>query len=88
MKRIVQFDVDEATYVGSGEDGVYYQVGEHEGKWYVTAVVDSETGAFTEDIMTDDGPYDTENDATTQGKNIAYDWCFYNNVSLEDEQGA
>ena len=82
-KTIVPFDVDDATYVGDEENGVYYQVARGADGWYLTAVVD--TASFVDNLVVDDGPYDSEADAIQGGKNAAFDWCFANDVLLDDE---
>jgi hypothetical protein len=81
-KKIVTFDIDEATYIGNAEDGVYYQIAEKHGKWYMTAVVDSNTGSFVDNLIVDDGPYDTEQEALKAGAAVAQEWCIDNNVHL------
>jgi len=85
--RIVPWDFDEATYVGDEEDGVYYQVarkGQRCG-WYMTAVVDCNTASFCDNLIVDDGPYDTEAEAEEAGKNAAVEWCVNNYVNYEEE---
>lgn len=79
-KPIVDFDVDEATYVGDEEDGVYYQVAKGRKGWYMTAVVDCNTAAFVDTLVSDDGPYDSEAHAITAGQNCAIEWCMDNDV--------
>jgi hypothetical protein len=90
--NIVDFNVDEATYVGSEEDGCYYQCAEHsdaeqpeKAGWYVTVVVDSDTGGFVMDILTDDGPYPSEEEASGAGRGTAIEWCINNGVLLSGE---
>jgi hypothetical protein len=84
-KTIVPFDVDSATYVGDENDGVYYQVARGDDGWYMTAVVNCDTASFVDDLVVDDGPYDSEADAIEGGKNAAFGWCFDNDVLLDDE---
>ena len=80
-----EFDTDEAEYVGNGRDGVYYQTQEYCGKYFVTAMVDSESGHFTEDILTNDGSYDTEQEANDVGLAAATDWCEENDVDTTEK---
>lgn len=82
---IVDFDPDHAVYIGDGEDGVYVQTAEGEGGWYVTTVVDCNTGSFCENGLTDDGPYPTEDEAAGAGVEYAQDWCWSNDVSFDDD---
>ena len=77
----VDFDAPDA-YVGNEEDGVYLSVGEGTGGWYVSAAVDSDSGAFVETLMTDNGPYDTHEAALSIGKYWAYSWCATNGIYL------
>jgi hypothetical protein len=81
----VKWNVDAATYLGDGEDGVYYLAAKSGKKWYVTVVVDSNTGGFVMDIYTDHGPFDTEEDAKGFGENAAYDWCVENGVNTDEQ---
>jgi hypothetical protein len=88
---IVQFDVDEAEWVGDEHDGCYVQVqyidGMDEGDccegWYATVVVDSDTGSFVDDLETDTGPFETKDEALEHGYTVAANWCIDNGVSFE-----
>lgn len=74
-------DVDDgATYIGDERDGVYFDVVEGPGGWYMTAFVDCGSSSFVEDLVEDDGPYETEEAARQAGRNAAGDWCAYNGV--------
>jgi hypothetical protein len=84
-KTIVPFDVDDATYVGDENDGVYYQVAKGEDGWYMTAVVDCNTAHFVDDLVVDDGPYESEAAAIMGGKNAAFEWCMNNHVLWSDD---
>lgn len=84
-KTIVPFDTDDATYVGDGNDGVYYQVAKGDDGWYLTAVVDCNSAHFTADLVVDDGPYESEAAAIMGGKNAAFGWCLDNGVAFDDE---
>jgi len=83
--QIVPWNVDHAIYVGDDEDGVYFQTAKGPDGWYVTAVVDSNTGAFVDTILDDDGPYETEEDAEVAGRDCATQWCFDNEVNFKEE---
>jgi len=73
-----------AGYVGDGECGVYYGVGEGPRGWYVTTVVDFPGNCDT--MTSDDGPYESELDATAAGQSAGTDWCMDNEVNfLENE---
>lgn len=85
-KSIVDWDIDEATYVGDEEDGAYYLAGEGPDGWYVTVLVDCNTSHFTDEIVTDDGPYATREAAEMGGKNAAYGWCGDNGVEVDDDE--
>ena len=82
---IVKFDVDDADYCGDGEDGVYVCVGEKGGQWYYTAVVDSNTAHYVDDLVIDQGPFVSEEDARVAGRGVALEWCTVNGVSWKDE---
>jgi hypothetical protein len=86
---IVASDWDEATYYGDEDDGVYVNVGQGpDGKWYMTATVDCNTASFVDDLVTDDGPYDTEEEAKVAGKDAAIEWCHDNDVDYENPDEA
>lgn len=80
---IVDFKADDAEYIGDERDGVYYQVAEGPGGWYLTVVVDSDTGSFVDTITKDDGPYSSEGEALEAGRGAAMDWCADNDVEME-----
>jgi hypothetical protein len=81
-KQIVEVDLDEATYVGDEDDGVYFQVGKKGKNFYVSTTVDCNTGHFIDSLRTDDGPYRTEAEAIAHGRFVAEEWCFDNQVSI------
>lgn len=81
---VVRFDPDGATFVGDERDGCYYQVAEGPDGWYVTVVVDSDTGHFVMDLTTNDGPYDSEEHASQVGRDLCTTWCIDNGVSYDD----
>ena len=83
--QICLVDVDDgATYIGSGDDGVYFDAAEGPDGWYMSAIVDSDTGHFVDSLVTDDGPYETRERAIEAGRNAAYDWCMNNDVCTCD----
>lgn len=78
---IVNDDWDGATYYGDEDDGVYVSVGRGpDGKWYFTASVDCNSAHFTDTLVGDNGPYETEEEAKEAGKNVALTWCWDNGV--------
>lgn len=77
--------VDSASYVGDEQDGCYYSAGHGPNGWYYTVVVDCDSAGFVDTIVSDDGPYNTEDDAKQAGKNQAIDWCLTNHVSYDDK---
>lgn len=89
---IVSVDLDTAGYYGSDEDGVYVCVAYHPGSrrrgtrrgWYVTTVVDCNSAHFIQDLITDDGPYPARHVAYAAGKGVAIDWCWTNNVPVQE----
>ena len=86
---VVNFSADEATYVGDQGEGCYYQVGQGlDLKYYVTVVVDSERGAFVQDLEADTGPYDKDDQAATRGRVVAEGWCIDNDVDLDPQDDA
>lgn len=81
---VVKFDVDEANYLGTGTEGVYYQVGHGPGGWYVTAVADAEHFAGT--LFADDGPYSTRTAACEAGLGAAMDWLYENGIRVSAKE--
>jgi hypothetical protein len=82
--RIVNFNADHAEWIGDHQDGCYIQTGQHphlRNQWFCTIVVDSETGSFVDDLHTDAGPFDTEQEAMDYGVSLAIGWCSENRVS-------
>ncbi len=77
---IVVVDLEDATYLGSSEDGVYFDVAKGKEGWFVGAVVDCNTSHWLDTITRDDGPYEKESEAWQAGYNIAYDWLVTNHV--------
>ena len=81
MIGIVKFNADQAEWIGDHQDGCYVQAEMWRGKWYCTIVVDSETGSFVDDLHTDAGPFDSEEEAMDYGVGLAIMWCADNRVS-------
>jgi hypothetical protein len=74
-------DVDEATYIGDDNDGVYYQVFEDDdGSFWMSAIVDCDPFGFVDGLVTADGPYATNQHAEAAGRNAATEWCALNEV--------
>jgi hypothetical protein len=78
---VVKWDIDSAESLCGGyrnassyDDCVYWQVAKGKDGWYVSAMVDSKTGNFVDDLFTDDGPYDTEAEAHEVGLLSATNW--------------
>lgn len=82
---IVKFDADEAEWVGDEKDGCHVAVGKDDDGWYYTVVVDSDTGAFVQDLAADIGPYGTREEALRDGKSQAVEWCIENRVCWEEK---
>jgi hypothetical protein len=83
--RIAEVSVDEAEYVGDSHDGVYVQAAEYTGDerehgWYVSGLVDSDTGSFVDVLFADDGPYPDQASAMEAGRSAAIEWCYANDV--------
>jgi hypothetical protein len=77
---------DYASYIGDEQDGVYYSVGQGPDGWYLTTVVDCDTGHFVDTMDDDDGPYESELEATAGGQSAGTEWCMFNEVNfLENE---
>jgi hypothetical protein len=72
-----------ASYIGDDRDGGYYQSAEGPDGWYVSNIIDSDTGGFVDNYITDDGPYPTETEANEAGANGLRDWCLENDVRYE-----
>lgn len=84
-ETIAEVDLDEAEYVGDEQDGVYVQAAQGpDGMWYVSTVVDSNTGNFVDSLETDDGPYGSYSEAMEAGKGTAAEWCIDNGVDFEE----
>lgn len=80
-KPIVEFDVDEAYAVSTDRDSVYFCIAENRKGWWMTAVVDSDTGHFVDTYIADDGPYRTEREAQLAGLSAAGQWFMDNGLS-------
>lgn len=79
---VVDVNFDDAYSVSSEIDGqvnsVYFDVGERNGKWFMSATIDCETASFTDSLVKDDGPYDSEEEAKRAGLNAAIEWMVNN----------
>jgi hypothetical protein len=87
---ICEIDVDEAKYLGGGDesssDGVYFDAKQEGGLWYMSAIVDSDTGHFVDTLVQDDGPYPSYEEAMEAGINAALEWAMTNEVVIEDKE--
>ena len=77
---IAEVDVDEAYSVGDEDDVVYYSVALGPDGYYLSAIIDSTTGAFVDSLVSDDGPYTTEEDAIEAGLDLALGWLSDNEI--------
>lgn len=79
--RVCEVDMDEAYYLGTGEDGVYFaaaQEGE-EPRWFASAIVDCNSNhSCGAAVLTDDGPYASQARALEAGLDAAYEWLITN----------
>jgi hypothetical protein len=86
MKRVQpappMLDWDEASYVGDGNDGVYYGAMFQNGSWWALATVDSNTGGFT-DTLTAERGYRSERAALAAARDAALEWCHVNRVPAQ-----
>ena len=72
-----------ARYVGDGHDGGYCQAARGPDGWYVSTIIDSDTGHFVDDSITDEGPFPTKADAIAVGRDDLMNWCFENRVDYD-----
>lgn len=79
-KQIAVVDMDEAFYLGTGQDGVYFDADQGPDGWYVSTVVDTDTGAYCGGMTFDDGPYATRGRALEAGLDVAYEWLVTNEI--------
>ena len=83
QKSIVDWDIDETTYIGDGDKGCYFQTGpDRKNRWYVTVCWEDQH--TFEEFITDDGPYSTEDEARLAGENAAIEWCINNDVDYTE----
>ena len=92
--RVVDFNADEAEWIGDEDDGCYVQVAEQTREaftagtglplpgWYCTVVIDCDTASFVQDLYTDEGPFETKDEALEFGHCSATEWCLLNGVNL------
>lgn len=72
---------DDAEYLGSADDGVYYGAMKKGGTWWCLAVVDMEH--YSGNIAAEGG-YRSKRAARLAAEDAAYEWCRNNDVSTED----
>ena len=79
-------DWDDASYAGDGEDGVYYgAMHTKKGKWWALTTVDSNSGGVTQTLDNIPG-HKSEKDALEHAKYVARDWCYENNVKMDEKE--
>lgn len=84
MKEFIcEIRFDDARYLGSEEDGVYFDAAEGPDGWYASAVVDCNSTHFTDTLLADEGPYPSEAAALRGAENVALDWCITNEVDFD-----
>jgi hypothetical protein len=82
-----ELDWDEADYVGTEEDGVYFGAVEdpdaprEEPGWWAVADVDCNSASFAENLCTD-GPYADKDEALRVARAAATGWCDENGVVM------
>lgn len=81
---IVDFNANNAEYVGNKYYGVYYQVAKGLDGWYVTAVVDSDS--FVDTIYRNKGPFKTKGEALIEGILTGMNWCLLNDVTIDQDR--
>lgn len=77
-----RLDWDTADYMGTDRDGVYYGAMQKGDTWWALASVDSETGGFTDSLVSEGG-YPSKKAALTAAKDAAYEWCRTNDVECD-----
>ena len=84
---ICDVDMDDAYYLGTSEDGVYFDtcyvevVPGIEKGWYWSSLIDCNSGHWCDDYQIDQGPYATEAEALFAGLYAASDWLSDNNIT-------
>lgn len=70
---------EKAFWLGSKEDGVYFDAFKYRKGWKVKALIDSDTGFFTDDLPVP-GLFKTRKDAIDKAICAALEWCMKNGV--------
>ena len=88
---ICEVDIDEAFVLAADKfgpcDAIYYDVAEHEGQYYWSVLIDSDTGHFCQNLYEDQGPYFSEMSALGDAREYCADWFTSNGYKLEDIEG-
>ena len=82
------FDIDNADgCLGTfdSDDVIYWFVETRDDGFYVSTLIDSETGHSIEPSVTDDGPYLTWDKADKAGKDLAMEWCHTNHLEPDKD---
>lgn len=83
--QVAVVDFDEAYSVSAGEevvDSVYFDVAQDAaGAWFMSAALDCDSSHYTDNLVVDDGPYPSEEDALRAGLNVAREWMAANAYS-------
>lgn len=80
-----ELDLDDAAYIGDGNDGVYFSAIHKGNTWWALATVDSDTGHFI-DTLVSEGGHRSEKAALTAAKDAALEWCTTNNVATGEDE--
>jgi len=78
-------DYDYEDYIGDEEDGCYVRVTECNSRFWLTVTVDSNTGHFVDDLLTDE-ECSSLGQAQLWGRTVAIDWCLTNGVHWDGEE--
>jgi hypothetical protein len=88
--EIAKSNWDTADYYGDANNGGYVNVARkgRTGGWYLTVVIDSDTGGFTHTLSQDEGPYPSEARARLAGADAVREWMYNNKVRGDRKQNA
>jgi hypothetical protein len=80
---------DAQGYVGDELDGAYYFAQEGPlGGFFVSLLLDSDTGAYCMAGTLDDGPYETLAEAQEAGHDMAVEFCLEQEIDFDDPLAA
>jgi len=77
---------DEGTYTGNGEDGGYAVAAGSGDRWYVSVLLDCDSGGFCMVTLDTDGPWKTEEDALQAGEDHVLEWMIDNGLNLPNDE--